>query len=94
MDFGYALARLRDGSRVARAGWDAPGRWVVLQQGYPDGIAINRNTAEATGLPQGTICRFRPYLMLHDSDGAFVPWQPTMVDVLAGDWRVLAGQEP
>lgn len=84
--FGRALHALKHGQRVARAGWNAPGQFVVLQAGYPDGIPINQNTADATGIPQGTVCRFRPYLMLHTADGSFVPWAPAVSDVLAEDW--------
>ena len=85
-DFGAALAVLKAGQRITREMWNAPGQFVVLQKGYPDGIAINANTAEATGIPQGTVCRFRPYLMLHTAQGDFVPWAPTVSDVLAEDW--------
>lgn len=31
MDFGLALDALRNGQRVARAGWNATGQWVALQ---------------------------------------------------------------
>jgi Protein of unknown function (DUF2829) len=86
VDFGEALAALKRGHPVSRAGWNAPGQFVVLQRGYPDGIPINRNTAEATGIPEGTVCRFRPYLMLRAAGGDFVPWAPTVSDVLAEDW--------
>lgn len=86
MEFGAALGALRGGKRLTRTTWNAPGQFVVLQAGYPDGIAINANTAQATGIPQGTVCRFRPYLMLRTADGSFVPWQPTVSDVLAEDW--------
>ena len=58
----------------------------MLQDGYPDGIAINANTARATGLNEGAVCVFRPYLMLCTADGSFVPWAPTASDVLAEDW--------
>lgn len=85
-DFGEALFQLRAGHRVTRTGWNAPGQFVVLQRGYPDGIAINANTAEATGLAEGTVCRFRPYLMLCTADASFVPWAPSVSDVLAEDW--------
>jgi Protein of unknown function (DUF2829) len=61
--FGWALAMLRDGRRLSRSGWNARGQFVVLQDGYPDGIAINANTPRATGIPQGTVKKFRPYLM-------------------------------
>jgi hypothetical protein len=72
--------------RIWRSGWNGPGQFVVYQKGYPDGIAINANTAEATGIPQGTVKSFRPYLMLHTVQGDFVPWTPSVSDVLADDW--------
>ena len=86
MDFGEALTLLRSGARLARRDWNAADQFVVLQAGYPDGIPINANTARATGIPEGTVCRFRPYLMLRTADGSFVPWAPTVSDVLAEDW--------
>lgn len=87
-DFGWALQALKAGRQVMRVGWNAPGQYVVLQRGYPEGIAINRNTADATGLPEGTVCIFRPYFMLRTADGSFVPWAPTVSDCLAQDWMV------
>jgi hypothetical protein len=87
--FEVALLNLKQGRKVTRGGWNAPDQFVVLQKGYPDGIAINANTAEATGIPQGTVCVFRPYLMLCTADGSFVPWAPTVSDVLAEDWKIV-----
>jgi hypothetical protein len=84
--FSYALERVKTGFRITRRDWNARGQYVVYQPGYPDGIGINANTAEATGIPEGTVKRFRPYLMLHTAQGDFVPWAPTVSDVLAGDW--------
>lgn len=86
MDFSDALYYVKEGRKIARDSWNARGQWVVLQKGYPDGIPINGNTAEATGIPEGTVCIFRPYLMLCTADGSFVPWAPTVSDVLAEDW--------
>lgn len=86
MDFSDALSNIKHGAKVARDGWNASGQFVVFQKGYPDGIPINVNTAQATGIPEGTTCRFRPYLMLCTADGSFVPWAPTVSDVLAEDW--------
>ena len=84
--FGEALTDMRHGKKVWRLGWNVGGQYVVLQKGYPDGIGINTNTAEALKLPEGTVCRFRPYLMLCTADGSFVPWAPSVSDVLAEDW--------
>ena len=86
MDFGGALAALKGGAQVARHGWNGKGMFVAYQAGYPDGIAINANTATATGIPQGTVCVFRPYLMLKTADDEFVPWVATQSDLLADDW--------
>lgn len=86
-DFGTALRFLRDGVRVSRAGWNGKGMWLAFQKGYPDGVAINRNTAEATGIAEGTVCKFRPYLMMCTAQGDFVPWVASQTDILADDWR-------
>lgn len=89
MDFGQALSGLRAGHRLTRRGWNGVGMYVVLQAGYPDGIAINANTAAATRLAEGTVCRFRPYLMLCAADGEFVPWVASQTDLLADDWDIV-----
>lgn len=84
--FSKALEDLKAGGRVSRPVW-GKGTYVVLQKGYPDGIAINANTAEATGEPEGTVCRFRPYLMVKLADGTFLPFIPTLDHLLAEDWQ-------
>ena len=91
-DFGWALTQLRQGHKVCRVGWNGKGYWIVYQKGYPDGIPINDNTAQATGIAKGTVCKFGPYLMLKtgekgDGAGAFVPWLPSITDLLATDWE-------
>lgn len=92
MNFGEALHDLKNGFRLTRDAW-ATALFVVLQRGYPEGIAINANTASATGLPEGTVCVFRPYLMVQHVDGSFSPWVPSVGDVLAEDWHIVHGQE-
>lgn len=89
MDFSDALRHVKDSDRIARTGWNGKDMFVVFQPGYPDGIGINANTATATGIPQGTVCAFRPYLMMRTVDGSFVPWAPSVSDVLAEDWTTV-----
>lgn len=84
--FSWALDALKDGRRVSRPVW-GEGTYVVLQKGYPDGIPINANTAEATGEPEGTVMVFRPYLMVKLADGTFLPFIPTLDHLLAEDWQ-------
>jgi hypothetical protein len=87
--FGEALVELKKGNLVARSGWNGKGMWLALQKAYPQGIPINRNTAEATGLPEGTVCKFLPYIMMKTADGAFVPWLASQTDILGEDWEVV-----
>ena len=84
---GTAVKEMRRGERVRRQGWNGKGMYVTFQAGYPDGIAINANTARATGLPEGTVCKFLPYIMMRTADGSFVPWLCSQTDLLAEDWE-------
>lgn len=87
MKFGPALeATVESGARITREGWNGEGMFVVYQWGYPDGIPINRNTSIATGIPEGTVCKFRPYLMFKTVNDEFVPWVASQTDLLADDW--------
>jgi hypothetical protein len=86
LNFGEALNVLRHGQRISREGWNGKGMWLALQKGYPEGIPINKNTAEATGLPEGTVCTFDPYIVMKTATGSFVPWLASQTDVLACDW--------
>lgn len=38
-----------------------PNLFYAWQAGYPDGIPCNKNTAEAFGIPEGTIVKCKPY---------------------------------
>jgi hypothetical protein len=68
--------------------------WLAYQPGYPEGVAINANTAKATGLPEGTVRKFLPYLMLRTAgEGCFVPWLASQSDVLAEDWELATASE-
>jgi hypothetical protein len=86
MDFSDALRMAREGHRITREGWNGRGMYVVMQKAYPEGIPINQNTADATGLEVGTVRKFLPYLMFHTAQGDFVPWVASQTDLLAEDW--------
>jgi len=88
-NFQMALFALKAGRKVARSGWNGKGMFVVLQKGYPDGIKINANTAEALGIEEGTVKKFLPYLMFQTAQGDFVPWLASQTDLLADDWEVV-----
>ncbi len=89
MFFGEALEQLKARRKVTRTDWNGPFQYVVLQKGYPDGVPINENTAEAIGRPAGTVCKFRPYLLFKTTQGDYVPWVASQTDLLAEDWSVV-----
>ena len=90
MDFSAALRNCKDGFKISRDGWNGPNQYVVYQRSYPDGVAINVNTADALHLPIGTVCVFAPYLLMRNAQGVFVPWQASQGDLLAEDWQVVS----
>lgn len=90
MNFSEALEAVKLGSKITRKGWNGSHMWVVYQRGYPEGIAINANTASATGFREGSIQHFRPYLMMYTAQGDFVPWVASQTDLLAEDWEALS----
>ena len=89
-DIGWAVRLMRNGKLVCRRGWNGKGMLLAFQKAYPDGIPINKNTAEATGIAEGTVCRFLPYVMMRTADGAFVPWLCSQSDLLADDYEEVA----
>jgi hypothetical protein len=85
-DFSEALRRVKAGRKIQRSGWNGKGMYVVYQKAYPEGVPINKNTSEAIGQPEGTVCKFLPYLMMRTAQGEFVPWLISQTDALADDW--------
>lgn len=89
-DIGVAVRLAKMGVRVTRTGWNGKGMYIAYQKGYPDGIPINKNTADATGIQEGVVCNFLPYLMMKTADveTTFVPWLASQTDILADDWML------
>ena len=90
-NFGQAVADLKAGNKVARSGWNGKDMYITYQKGYPDGIAINKNTSEATGIPEGDVAKFLPYILMKvaGEDNTFVPWLASQTDILAEDWVIV-----
>lgn len=89
MEFNQALDYLkhapRTGAKINRSGWNNTEMLVCLQTGYLDGIPVNKNTADADGLPEGSEARFQPYLMFKTAQGDFFPWVASQTDLLEND---------
>jgi hypothetical protein len=89
MNFSQALEFIKHGNKLSREGWNGRGMFLVFQKGYPEGIPINANTAEALDQPVGTVCKFQPYIMMYTAQGNFVPWLATQSDLLSDDWALV-----
>lgn len=89
MNFGEALAAAKEGYKVARSGWNGANMYAVIMPGYPDGIEINKATANAHMVPEGTVMKFRPYWALWTAQKDVASWAPSGSDTLAEDWDIV-----
>lgn len=83
MSFGDALVMLKAGKRVARAGWNGKGMWLVLVPGTPYHGALGQDH-----------CEILPHIDMWtvNAEGrrAMLPgWLASQTDMLAEDWTVI-----
>ena len=78
MNFGQALEALKNGKKLARAGWNGKGMWLLLQR--PD------ERSKMT-LPYVYI----EYPAGHPAypSGSRVPWLASQTDMLSEDWEII-----
>ena len=85
LDFGGALLMLKQGKRIARAGWNGKDMFLFLIQGSNDIAKLHGyGFGECVGEPV-----FRDAIFMKTVDNALVPWTASQSDVLASDWSVL-----
>ena len=73
--FGWALERLKEGSRVARAGWNGKGMWLCY---------IHPGNARCNGFDM------QPCIGMKTVDSKMQPgWVPSQQDMLALDWVIV-----
>lgn len=81
-DFGMALDAIKDGSRVSRKGWNGKDQYVRMVDPYMDPafkLIENVNI-------DGTLM---PFFALKNAQNGFIPWVPSIGDLLAEDWYEL-----
>lgn len=86
MDFGMAIAALKMGKRVARAGWNGAGQFVYLvpAASYPAQTGIAK-----AHFGEGAMVPYRAYLALKTAQGDVSTWAPSCSDSLAEDWTIV-----
>ena len=92
MDFGNALAALKMGLKVARAGWNGKGMWLILVAGTPN-AALREGTPYREALGQES-CEILPHIDMWTTNAegrrAMLPgWLASQTDMLAEDWQII-----
>lgn len=83
VDFSEALRKLKNGARVARAGWSGSGMFIYLVPGSR--FAVSR--PPLLGIyEEGTEIDYRSHIDMRDAQGMFAPWLASQTDLLAEDW--------
>lgn len=96
MDFGDALRALKDGQRVARAGWNGKGMWLALscngtRQVPADGFWSAHNAEHAR--ENGGTATVLPSITMKTATGEILMgWLASQTDMLAEDWQVVAAK--
>lgn len=92
MNFGDAIAALKAGKKVARAGWNGKGMWLVLVPGQPK-VELRPGSPYLEALQQSS-CEILPHIDMWtvNAEGrrAMLPgWVASQSDMLADDWEVV-----
>lgn len=86
MSFGHAIAALKAGEKVARAGWNGKGMFLFLVEGSK--FQVNR--PPLLGIyPEGTTVRYHAHIDMKTAQGYVVPWSASQPDMLADDWMIV-----
>lgn len=84
MNFGGAIAALKDGKKVARSGWNGKGMFLyyVPENSYPAQTQVAKDHF-------GEMVAYNPYIAIKNVNGTVSTWVPSINDCLAEDWQVV-----
>lgn len=86
MNFSQALESVKQGNKVARAGWNGKGMFIFLVPGS----VFKVNRPPLLGIyPEGTEIKYHAHIDMKTADGQIVPWLCSQTDMLAEDWNTL-----
>jgi hypothetical protein len=79
MTFGHAIEALKKGRKVARAGWNGKGMWLML---------VPEKLADAVSFQYEALSP-ASWIGMKTTDDKFVPWLASQTDMLAEDWMIV-----
>lgn len=88
MNFGDALAALKEGKRVARHGWNGKGMFLyhVPAASYP---AQRNENGTMVGVFADDMVPYRSYIAMKTVNDEVVPWVASQSDLLEADWVIV-----
>jgi hypothetical protein len=86
MNFGDAIAALKAGKRVARAGWNGKGMFLFLVNGST--FTVNREPLLSI-MGEGTQVQYHAHIDMKTAQGYVVPWLASQADMLSEDWELV-----
>ena len=86
MDFGMAVAALKLGKRVARAGWNGKGMFVYL---VPANSYPAQTGAAKAHFGDGAMVPYNAYMAIKNVNETVSTWVPSVNDCLAEDWQIV-----
>lgn len=90
MNFGHALAALKEGEKVARTGWNGEGMFLFLTEGRD----VPNNKERSFADFDGDTVKVCSHIDMKAADGSFVTgWLASQTDMLADDWCIVGGAE-
>jgi len=91
MNFGEAIAALKDGKKVARTGWNGKGMWLILVPGTPM-VSTTEGSAyfKAGVLATEILPHIDMWTVNAEGRRAMLPgWLASQTDMLAEDWNIV-----
>jgi hypothetical protein len=84
MNFGEALEKAKNGSKITRSGWSGGGMFIFFNPSSD--ITVSAGRPLAASFPIGTKIHCREYLMMKTANDEIVPWVASQSDLLCDDW--------
>ena len=92
LTFGSAIEALKQGTKVARVGWNGKGMWLILVPGTEQVNFTERSPYAKAGLTSGEILpRIDMYTINAEGRRAMLPgWVASQTDMLSEDWVIVS----
>lgn len=87
MNFGDALAAIKEGKKVARKGWNGKNMFLFFTPGSQITVSAGRPLAAAFLVD--SIVDYQPHVDMKTAQGSIVPWLCSQTDMLAEDWVIV-----